>query len=32
MTHKNSKSLAPSDAVHEGMKTWMASFGQPPDR
>lgn len=32
MAHKDSKSLAPSEAFREGMKTWMAYVGQPPDR
>lgn len=32
MTHEDSKTLALSEAIGEGMKTWMASVGQPPDR
>lgn len=32
MTHEDSKPLAPSEAIGEGTKTWMAPFGHPPDR
>ena len=32
MTHEDSKLLARSEAIGEGTKTWMASFGHPPDR
>ena len=31
MTHEDSNPLAPPDAFREGMKSWMAPVGQPPD-
>lgn len=32
MAHEDSKPLAPSEAFREGMKSWMAPVGHPPDR
>ena len=31
MAHKETKTLAPTEAFREGKKTWMAPVGQPPD-